>query len=147
MGSIPGSGRFPERRHGNQLQYSCLESHGQRSLVGYSPQGHKELDMTEMTWHTQMNGYVLYKDIICGIGTTRGRKGCKEQNFLCDGSQYQLKINCYNLRLLYLLTNDNHKENIYRTYTKGMRTKSDCITTKKSTKHIGHKGGNGRPKL
>ena len=23
------------------------ESHGQRSLVGYSPQGHKELDMTE----------------------------------------------------------------------------------------------------
>ena len=34
---IPGSGRFPERRHGNPLQYSCLESHGQRSLVGYSP--------------------------------------------------------------------------------------------------------------
>ena len=25
------------------------ESHGQRSLAGYSPQGHKELDMTEMT--------------------------------------------------------------------------------------------------
>ena len=23
------------------------KSHGQRSLVGYSPQGHKELDMTE----------------------------------------------------------------------------------------------------
>ena len=23
------------------------ESHGQRSLVGYSPRGHKELDMTE----------------------------------------------------------------------------------------------------
>ena len=23
------------------------ESHGQRSLVGYSPQGHKELDTTE----------------------------------------------------------------------------------------------------
>ena len=30
------------------LQYSCLgNSHGQRSLVGYSPWGHKELDMTE----------------------------------------------------------------------------------------------------
>ena len=26
------------------------ESHGQRSLAGYSPQGHKELDMTE--WHS-----------------------------------------------------------------------------------------------
>ena len=25
------------------------ESPGQRSLAGYSPQGHKELDMTEMT--------------------------------------------------------------------------------------------------
>ena len=30
------------------LQYSCLENpHGQRSLAGYSPWGHKELDMTE----------------------------------------------------------------------------------------------------
>ena len=29
-------------------QYSCLENpHGQRSLAGYSPWGHKELDMTE----------------------------------------------------------------------------------------------------
>ena len=25
------------------------ESHGQRSLVGYSPRGHKELDTTDMT--------------------------------------------------------------------------------------------------
>ena len=34
--------------HGNPLQYSCLENlHGQRSLVGYSPCGHKESDMTE----------------------------------------------------------------------------------------------------
>ena len=47
-GSIPGSGRFPGRGHGNPLQYSCLENpHEQRSLVGYSPWGRKELDMTE----------------------------------------------------------------------------------------------------
>ena len=26
--------------------------HGQRSLAGYSPWGHKELDMTEVTYHT-----------------------------------------------------------------------------------------------
>ena len=26
MGSIPGSGRSPEGRHGNQLQFSCLEN-------------------------------------------------------------------------------------------------------------------------
>ena len=38
----PGGG------HGNALQYSCLEHpHGQRSLVGYIPWGHKELDMIE----------------------------------------------------------------------------------------------------
>ena len=30
-------------RYGNPLQYSCLENpHGQRSLVGYGPEGHKE---------------------------------------------------------------------------------------------------------
>ena len=29
------------------------ESHGQRSLAGYSPKGHKESDMTEATQHTQ----------------------------------------------------------------------------------------------
>ena len=48
LGSIPGLGRSPGEGHGNPLQYSCLENpHGQRSLVGYSPWGHKELDMTE----------------------------------------------------------------------------------------------------
>ena len=48
LNSIPGLGRSPGRGHGNPLQYPCLEnSHGQRSLVGYSPWGHKELDMTE----------------------------------------------------------------------------------------------------
>ena len=40
LGSIPGLGRSPGGGHGNLLQYSCLEnSHGQRSLVGYSPWG------------------------------------------------------------------------------------------------------------
>ena len=36
------------RGHGHPHQYSCQENlHGQRSLAGYSPKGHKELDMTE----------------------------------------------------------------------------------------------------
>ena len=48
LGSIPGLGRSPGGGHGNPLQYSCLENpHGQRSLVGCSPRGCKELDMTE----------------------------------------------------------------------------------------------------
>ena len=48
LGSIPGLGRCPGGGHGNPLQYSSLENpHGERSLVGYSPQGHKELNMPE----------------------------------------------------------------------------------------------------
>ena len=38
----------------NPLQYSCLENpRGQRSLVGYSPWGRKESDMTEPLSLTQ----------------------------------------------------------------------------------------------
>ena len=37
------------------------ESHGQRTLVGYSPQSHKESDRTESTWHTSMHTH-LYID-------------------------------------------------------------------------------------
>ena len=48
LGSIPGLGRSPGGGHGNLLQYSWLENpHGEKSLVGYSPWGHKESDMTE----------------------------------------------------------------------------------------------------
>ena len=47
-GSIPGSERSPRGGYGNPLQYSCWEkSHGQKSLMGYSLWGHKELDTTE----------------------------------------------------------------------------------------------------
>ena len=59
VGLIPGLGRYPGvgnsnlfqspgGGHGKPLWYSCLEnSHWQRSLVGYSPWGLKELDMTD----------------------------------------------------------------------------------------------------
>ena len=48
VGSIPGSGRSPGEENGSPLQYPCLENpHGQRSLAGYSPRGHKEPDTTE----------------------------------------------------------------------------------------------------
>ena len=50
MGLIPGSGRSPGGGHGNAIQHSYLENpHGQRSLAGYSPWGHKESDKTETT--------------------------------------------------------------------------------------------------
>ena len=49
----PGLGRSLGEGHVNQLQYSSLEdSHGQRSLAGYSPWGCKRLDTIEWlsTW-------------------------------------------------------------------------------------------------
>ena len=50
MGLIPGSGRSSGGGHDNPLQNSCLENpHGQRSLAGYGPWGHKESDITEAT--------------------------------------------------------------------------------------------------
>ena len=46
LGSIPGSGRSSGEGNGTPLQYSCLETHGRRSVVGYTPWGHKESDTT-----------------------------------------------------------------------------------------------------
>ena len=47
-GSIPGSGRFPWRRKWQPSPVSLPgKSHGQRSLVGYSPRGCKQSDTTE----------------------------------------------------------------------------------------------------
>ena len=43
LGLIPGPGRSSEEGNGSLLG----ESHGQRSLVGYSPWAHKESDMTQ----------------------------------------------------------------------------------------------------
>ena len=48
LGSIPGSGRFPWRRKWQSTPVVLPgKSHGQRSLVGYSPWGRKESDTTE----------------------------------------------------------------------------------------------------
>ena len=45
VGLISGSGRSPGEGKGYPFQYLCLENpHRQRSLVGYSPWGGKELD-------------------------------------------------------------------------------------------------------
>ena len=44
------------------------KSHGQRSLVGYSPWGHKESDMTEETGHTHF---------ACTQGLTTIHKKCE----------------------------------------------------------------------
>jgi len=44
LGSVSALGSSPGERNGNPLRYSCLgKSHGQRSLAGYSPWGHKRV--------------------------------------------------------------------------------------------------------
>ena len=59
VGSIPGLGRPSGGGHSNLLQHPCLENpHGQRSLAGYCPCGHKESDTIEglSTTHTEQPG-------------------------------------------------------------------------------------------
>ena len=44
-GSVSGTGRFPWKRKWRPTQvFLTGKSHGQKSLVGYSPWGHKESD-------------------------------------------------------------------------------------------------------
>ena len=40
------------------------ESHGQRTLVGYSPSGHKELDMTKATQHIHTHRIIKLDEVI-----------------------------------------------------------------------------------
>ena len=47
LGLISGSGRSFGEGNDYPLQYSCLENFMDRGLVGYSPQGGKELGTTE----------------------------------------------------------------------------------------------------
>ena len=44
------------------------EFYGERSLVGYSPWGHKELDMTETTEHAHENTYIYTHTYVYPIG-------------------------------------------------------------------------------
>ena len=56
LGLIAGLGRAPGEGNGNPLVFLPGKSHGQRSLVGYSPWVCKQSDMTDHTHphtHTQ----------------------------------------------------------------------------------------------
>ena len=58
-GSVPRSGRSP----GGMVTCSSIlagESHGQRTLMGYSPLGLKESDMTEATENTEAGNILQF---------------------------------------------------------------------------------------
>ena len=60
QGSIPGSGRFPWSRKWQPTPvFLPRESHGWRSLMGYSPWGCKESDTTERL-HFTLTGFNLH---------------------------------------------------------------------------------------
>ena len=57
-GSIPGSGRSPGEGNGQPTPvFLPGKSPGRRSLVAYSPRGHKEWDTTERL-HFTFNGVI-----------------------------------------------------------------------------------------
>ena len=45
------------RGHDNPLQYSCLDNPMNRGVRGYSPQGRRELDITEVTQHVRLHAH------------------------------------------------------------------------------------------
>ena len=82
LGSIPGLERFPWRRVWQPTPvFLSGESHGQRSLAGYSPWGHKELDMTKqlrtrvsLVWVVQTGHTEQLGDIFSRLQVWKGRK-------------------------------------------------------------------------
>ena len=87
---ISGSGRFPGEGNGNPLQHSHLgKSHGQRSLVAYSPRGRKGSDMTEqalMHRRGQMRKQKRKEDQRPNLGSV----GCNQKHLGSEGSQLLL---------------------------------------------------------
>ena len=62
QGFDPWVGKIPWRRARQPTPvFLPGESHGQRSLKGYSPWGHKELDTTEATEHTHKYNLALIR--------------------------------------------------------------------------------------
>ena len=75
------------------------ESHGQRSLAGYSPWGHKKLDTTEQLTHT------CFTDLICTfvfVSFTFRKifnKKFKKEN-ICFGEKLQINLTSQSKLLL-----------------------------------------------
>ena len=74
MDSIPGSGISWRRKWQPTPVFLPGELHCQRSLVGYTPWGHKGSDMTEQTHTQQAMGHVLR----CAMFKVTWGWGCKE---------------------------------------------------------------------
>ena len=86
---IPGFGRSPEEGNGYLLQYFCLQNpHGQRSLVGYNPWGHRESDTTERLTHWWLSGKESARNAgsIPGSGRPPGQRNGNPLQHSCLGN-------------------------------------------------------------
>ena len=85
LDSIPGSGRFPWRRKWHPTPvFLPGKSHGQRSLVGYSPWGHKESDTTEWLHFQRENRASQVALVAKNPPTNAGVKVAQPCLTLCD---------------------------------------------------------------
>ena len=66
LGLIPGSRRPRKRAWQSTPVFLTGESHGQRSLVGYSPWGQKQLDTSEQLTVTNLYMTVIFSSN-CGV--------------------------------------------------------------------------------
>ena len=102
-GSIPGSGRFPGEGNGNPTAVLLPgKFHGQRSLVCYSPWGHKEWDTTERLhslthlcfhlWNWGFPGTPDCKEFACNVADQGliPRSG----RFPGEGTSYPFQSSC-----------------------------------------------------
>ena len=62
MGEQKKGTQFRIKRMATTPVFLSGEFHGQRSLVGYSPWGHKELDTTEQLTHTHTHTHKNYSE-------------------------------------------------------------------------------------
>ena len=90
LGSIPVLRRSPGGGHGNSFQYSCLKNpHGQRSLMGYSPWGHKESNTTEWLSTAYLKLTRCYMSGISG-SSYKNRTATKKNYFLQPKTNFHL---------------------------------------------------------
>ena len=87
-GSIPGWGRFPWRREWQPIPvFLPGEFHGQSCVVGYSPWGCKESDMTDQLTFSLSLLYIKYfnnEDLLYSTGNST-----QYLEIACNGKEYE----------------------------------------------------------
>ena len=91
-----------------------------------------------------VNGYAIYKDIICDNNNIVGKRICIRTDFLyvTEATLVSLQTNCYKFRMLIINLMVSSKKISNRYTEKDMKRKSKWHTTKKSNSKKGSIGGN-----